>query len=153
MEDVETWTGANFWFSRSAFFLYRSPACLQRSTATTRARVKGKGKGGKHDHDEHERSGARAARFFRREDFAVVQRYYTGPRDLPPGLRKKYYRTGTLPPGWQKKLRPFPPELIRVLPPPVNCEFGYIDGTAIVYDRTTRIILDSIDLIAAIAGR
>jgi hypothetical protein len=115
---------------------------------------KGKDKGGKHDHDEHERSGARAARYFRREDFVVVQRYYTGPRDLPPGLRKKYYRTGTLPPGWQKKLRPFPPELIRVLPPPpVNCEFGYIDGTAIVYDRTTRIILDSIDLIAAIAGR
>lgn len=107
---------------------------------------KGKGKGHQHDHDEH--------RYFRREDYDVVQRYYSGPRDLPPGLRKKYYRTGTLPPGWQKKMRPFPPELIRVLPPPPpNCAFGYIDGVAVAYDRETRIVLDSIDLIAAIAGR
>jgi hypothetical protein len=83
----------------------------------------------------------------------VVQRYYHGPRDLPPGLRKKYYCTGELPPGWQKKMRPFPPELVRVLPPPPpNCERGYIDGVAVVYDRTTRIIVDSIDLIAAISG-
>ena len=36
--------------------------------------------------------------------------------------------------------------------PPPNCERGYIDGVAIVYDRRTRIILDSIDLISAIAG-
>lgn len=25
-------------------------------------------------------------------------------KDLPPGLQKKYARTGELPPGWQKKL-------------------------------------------------
>ena len=26
-------------------------------------------------------------------------------KNLPPGLQKKYERTGDLPPGWQKKLR------------------------------------------------
>jgi hypothetical protein len=90
-------------------------------------------------------------RYFRREDYATIARYYTGPRNLPPGLRKKYYRTGTLPPGWQKKLQPFPPELVRQLPPPPpNCDRGYIDGVTVVYDRTTRVILDSIDLIGAV---
>jgi hypothetical protein len=109
----------------------------------------GKGKGKGHDDDD----GDHDSRHFRREDYVVIERYYGGPRDLPPGLRKKYYRTGKLPPGWQKKMHPFPPELVRQLPPlPPNCERGYVDGVAIVYDRTTRIILDSIDLVSAIAG-
>jgi hypothetical protein len=115
---------------------------------------KGKGKGNNENEQGDDRDGGHDSRHFRREDYAVVQRYYGGPRDLPPGLRKKYYRTGTLPPGWQKKIRPFPPELVRVLPPPPPyCERGYIDGVAVVYDRRTRIIVDSIDLIGAIAGR
>jgi hypothetical protein len=102
----------------------------------------GKGKGPKND-----------SYYFRREDYGPIERYYNGPRDLPPGLRKKYYRTGKLPPGWEKKIQPFPPDLARQLPPPPpNCERGYIDGVAVVYDRNTRIIMDSIDLISAIAG-
>jgi hypothetical protein len=110
---------------------------------------KGKGKGRDKEGPRNEHGP-----YFRREDHGVVMRYYSGPRDLPPGLRKKYQRTGKLPPGWEKKMRPFPPELVRVLPPPPpNCERGYIEGVAVVYDRKTRIILDSIDLIAAIAGR
>ena len=114
---------------------------------------KGKGKGQKNKEEDNDQGGKRDSRYFRRADYGVVQRYYNGPRDLPPGLRKKYYRTGELPRGWQKKIRPFPPELVRALPPPPpNCERGYIDGVAIVYDRRTRIILDSIDLISAIAG-
>jgi hypothetical protein len=113
---------------------------------------KGKGKHNKSDND-NDQGGHEHSRYFRQEDYGAVQRYYSGPRDLPPGLRKKYYRTGKLPPGWQKKIRPFPPELVRVLPPPPpNCERGYIDGVAVVYDRRTRIILDSVDLISAITG-
>jgi hypothetical protein len=108
----------------------------------------GKGKK-KEDDDDHEHD----SRNFRGEDYGVIERYYNGPRNLPPGLRKKYYRTGTLPPGWQSKMQPFPPELVRWLPrPPPNCERGYIDGVAVVYDRKTRVILDSIDLVSAIAG-
>jgi hypothetical protein len=107
---------------------------------------KGKQKGQSDDEDDH-------SRYFRREDYATIERYYTGPRNLPPGLRKKYYRTGRLPPGWQKKLQPFPPDLVRQLPPPPpNCDGGYIDGVAVVYDRTSRVILDSIDLIGAVTG-
>ena len=108
-------------------------------------RGRGRGKGNE---------GNGASPDFRPEDRAAIQRYYSGPRDLPPGLRKKYYRTGKLPPGWEKKMQPFPPELVRVLPPPPpNCERGYIDGVAVVYDRKTRVILDCIDLIAAFSGR
>ena len=117
-------------------------------------RGKGKGKGKDKEERHGGPQGGHDGPYFQRENYAVVERYYSGPRDLPPGLRKKYYRTGKLPPGWQKKIRPFPPELVRVLPPPPpNCAFGYIDGVAVVYDRRTRIILDSIDLISAIAGR
>jgi hypothetical protein len=127
------------------------------STVYLFAKDQGKGKGNgrqnKHEQGENDQGAGKDSRYFRHEDYGAVQRYYGGPRDLPPGLRKKYYRTGTLPLGWQKKIWPFPPELVRVLPPPPpNCERGYIDGVAIVYDRKTRIILDSIDLISAIAG-
>jgi hypothetical protein len=91
--------------------------------------------------------------YFRQQDYGVVENYYQGPRNLPPGLAKKYYRTGTLPPGWEKKLQPFPPTLVQQLPPPPpNCAMGYIDGQAVVYDRTTRVIVDSIDLIGALSG-
>ena len=122
-----------------------SIACL---LAKDKGNGKGKGKG-----KQDRRGGHPDSRYFRNQDYAVVQRYYNGPRNLPPGLRKKYYRTGRLPPGWQKKLRPFPPELIRVLPPPPPyCQFGYVDGVAVVYDRRTRVIVDAIDLISALAG-
>jgi hypothetical protein len=114
---------------------------------------KGKGKGKDKENQQGENQGGDRDSSFRHEDYAAIQRYYTGPRNLPPGLRKKYYRTGKLPLGWEKKMQAFPPELVRVLPPPPpNCERGYIEGVAVVYDRRTRIILDSIDLISAIAG-
>jgi hypothetical protein len=114
----------------------------------------GHGNGNGHGNQDHGPRGGRDSSYFRPEDYGPVRRYYNGPRDLPPGLRKKYYRTGRLPPGWEKKMQPFPPELVRLLPPvPPNCERGYIDGVAIVYNRTTRVILDSLDLINAATGR
>jgi hypothetical protein len=114
---------------------------------------KGKGKGKKKPHEDSRDSDGQSP-YFRHEDLGPIAQYYGGPSNLPPGLRKKYYRTGALHPGWQNKMRPITPELVRRLPPqPPNCEFGYIDGVAIVYDRKTRIILDSIDLIGAAMGR
>ncbi len=108
---------------------------------------------GRYKHEGNGQDDRGESRYFRPEDYGAVRRYYNGPRDLPPGLRKKYYRTGTLPPGWQKKMRPFPPELVRALPPPPpNCGVGYIDGVAVVYNRTTRVILDSIDILGAVTG-
>jgi len=113
---------------------------------------KGKGKGKGKDQDQDGPPPGQAGVYFRREDYAAVQRYYKGPKDLPPGLRKKYYRTGKLPPGWEKKIQPFPPELVRVLPPPPpHCERGYIDGVAVVYDVRTRIIVDFLDVTVVIS--
>lgn len=104
--------------------------------------------------DEHEHGGGRRDGYFRQEDAGYLRQYYGGPVDLPPGLRKKYYRTGKLPPGWSKRIRPFPPALIeRLPPPPAYCDRGYLDGYAVVYDRRTRVIMDVIDLINVATGR
>ncbi len=106
------------------------------------------------DEDEHHRGNGHRGRYFRPEDAIYLRRYYGGPVDLPPGLRKKYYRTGTLPPGWEKRFRPFPPAVIqRLPPPPPYADRGYVDGYAVVYDRRTRAILDVIDLLNAATGR
>src|SRR5262245_46499061 len=46
---------------------------------------------------------------FEPREVRIIREYY-GPRyqSLPPGLQKKYRRTGQLPPGWQKRMEPFP---------------------------------------------
>ncbi|MDQ6700867.1 MAG: hypothetical protein M3Z36_11875 [Acidobacteriota bacterium] len=53
-------------------------------------------KEGKHGHgkNRHDRS-------FRADDRQKHFQYHGRIQNLPPGLQKKYMRTGTLPPGWQ----------------------------------------------------
>ena len=93
------------------------------------------------------------ARYFRGSDYVVLRQHYAGPHDLPPGLRKKYYRNGSLPPGWEKRFQPMPVIVVQELPPvPVYYQRGYIDGYAVVYDRRTRMIIDAVDLISAATG-
>lgn len=109
----------------------------------------GNGHGNGHGKGNNRGNGA----YFRQQDYGALVNYYQGPRNLPPGLAKKYDRTGTLPPGWQKKLQPFPAELVQQLPPPPpNCGYGYIDGQAVLYDRTTQAIVDLVDLTNALTG-
>lgn len=111
------------------------------------------GPGKSHGHG-HGHGRGHVHHYFQERDYPLIERYYRGPRDLPPGLRKKYERTGTLPPGWAKRFEPFPPALMeRLPPPPPNCEMGYFGGRAVVVNRTTRVILDSIDIAAALSGR
>lgn len=113
----------------------------------------GHGRGNDQGEDEGHGRGHGEGRYFRGSDYALLQQYYAGPRDLPPGLRKKYYRTGTLPPGWAKRFQPMPVVLVQQLPPiPEYCERGYVDGYAVVYDRRTRVILDAVDIIGALSG-
>lgn len=58
-----------------------------------------------------------------------------GRGSLPPGLAKKYARTGQLPPGWQKKMEPLPPAIEHRLPPLRRGHHrGVIDGRAVIYD-------------------
>ncbi len=112
----------------------------------------GKQKGGSHDRDDEDDAHHREQghRYFHPEDRVLLSRYYP-VQTLPPGLRKKYARTGSLPPGWQKRVQPLPVAVVEQLPPPPpNCERGYVDGYAVVYDRRTRVILDTVDLIGAV---
>lgn len=109
------------------------------------------GHGHGHDHDHGHKHGH--YRYFQPQDYGMIEGYYHGPRGLPPGLQKKYYRTGTLPPGWEKRFEPFPPSLVyRLPPPPPNCEMGFVDGRAVLFNRKTRVILDAVDIAAALSG-
>ena len=81
---------------------------------------------------------------FEPREVRVIREYY-GPRyqTLPPGLQKRYRRTGQLPPGWQKKMQPFPGVLERQLAVlPAGYERGVIDGHAIIYNPRTQVIFD-----------
>ena len=74
----------------------------------------------------------------------IIREYYTPRyRNLPPGLEKKYRRTGQLPPGWQKKMEPFPVTIERQLQVlPAGYGRGVIDGHAVIYNNRTQVIAD-----------
>jgi hypothetical protein len=81
---------------------------------------------------------------FSSDDVRVIREYYA-PRyqALPPGLQKKYARTGQLPPGWQKKLQPFDPVVERRLVAlPAGYRRGIVDGRAVIMDDRTHVMID-----------
>ncbi len=81
---------------------------------------------------------------FQPREVRIIREYY-GPRyrNLPPGLQKKYRRTGQLPPGWRKKMEPFPMSVERQLAIlPGGYERGVIDGHAVIYNPRTQVIFD-----------
>jgi len=87
--------------------------------------------------------------YFGDKDVQVLGAYYTprAPRSLPPGLAKKYARTGKLPPGWQKKMQPIPVAVERQLVPlPRDYRRGIVDGFAIVYNSRTGVTIDVVAL-------
>ena len=75
-------------------------------------------------------------------DIEIVRRYYAPRyRSLPPGLQKKYARTGQLPPGWQKKMEPLPASVERECAPlPAGYRRGVIDAHAVIYNSRGTII-------------
>ena len=78
-------------------------------------------------------------------DVRVLREYYVPRyRNLPPGLQKKFYRTGQLPRGWQKKLQPIPLVVERQLVVlPYDYRRGVIDGNAVIYAPRTGVIIDA----------
>ena len=81
--------------------------------------------------------------FTSREVTIIRQHYAQRHRRLPPGLQKKYARTGQLPPGWQKKMEPFPDVVERELVVlPSGYRRGVLDGHAVIYDPRTQVIVD-----------
>ena len=74
---------------------------------------------------------------------AIRTHYAPQHRTLPPGLQKKYARTGQLPPGWQKKMQPLPVAVERTLPPlPTGYRRGVIEGHAVIYRASSGTIID-----------
>jgi hypothetical protein len=56
-----------------------------------------------------------------------------------------------LPPGWQKKLQPFPSDIdVRLGPLCGYCGRGVIDGYGVIYDKKTAIIMDVVQLVGDI---
>jgi Ni/Co efflux regulator RcnB len=103
------------------------------------------------EHDDHDRDHDRDGCYFRPQDARLITEYYAPRyRELPPGLRKKYYRTGHLPPGWEKRIEPVPVVVERQLPPlPPDYRRGFIDGNVVVYSPRTGIMVD----VVAVFGR
>ena len=75
----------------------------------------------------------------------IIREYYAPRyRKLPKGLQKKLARTGQLPPGWQKKMQPFPVALERQLVVlPAGYQRGIIDGNAVIYSPRRGVIIDA----------
>lgn len=88
------------------------------------------------DKDKKKKKDDRVVVVFATRDVDVIRSHYRGKhKKLPPGLAKKYARTGQLPPGWQKKMQPLPVALERTLPPlPKGYRRGVIDAHAVIYD-------------------
>ena len=100
----------------------------------------------KHWHEDRKHGNQHC--YFEQQDVLVVREYYEPrARSLPPGLAKKLYRTGHLPPGWEKRMEPLPVAVERrlvVLPPAYRR--GYIDGSVVVYSPQTRVLIDVVSL-------
>src|SRR5919197_3385549 len=119
-----------------------SVACILLASAPALAKHWHEGeKHGKHArHDDHDDDRC----YLESRDVRVITEYYAPRyRALPPGLAKKYARTGHLPPGWERKMEPLPVAVERrlvVLPP--DYRRGVIDGYAVVYNPRTQVIVD-----------
>jgi hypothetical protein len=100
------------------------------------------GKPGKPDKHGRDEERVEAYTHFRAGDSAMIGRHCR-VKSLPPGLQKKLYRTGHLPPGWEKNFAPFPVVVEQQLPPVcVGCRRGLIGNFAVVFDTRTSVILD-----------
>ena len=91
-------------------------------------------------------------RVFSAREIEIIREHYApryanlppGLQNLPQGARKTLARTGTLPPGWQKKMRSFPVTLTRRLPSlPNGYARGAIEGSAVIYSPETSRIIDA----------
>ncbi len=82
--------------------------------------------------------------YFEPHDLRVIREYYApGHHDLPPGLERKLYRTGHLPPGWEARMEPLPVVVERELVPiPAGYRRGMLDGYAVIYSPRTQVVID-----------
>jgi hypothetical protein len=103
------------------------------------------------DNDDHGYKHQAKGCYFEPRETRVITQYYAPRRsELPPGLQKKLYRSGRLPPGWERRMQPLPVVVERQLSPvPAGYSRGYMDGYAVVYSPRTQVVID----IVAVFGR
>jgi hypothetical protein len=101
----------------------------------------------KHWHEDEKHGNARSC-YFQPQEVRIIREYYEPQsRSLPPGIAKKYYRTGHLPPGWAKKMQPLPVAVERQLVVlPRGYRRGYVDGVVVVYAPSTQLVVDVVAL-------
>ena len=70
-------------------------------------------------------------------EIEVIRAHYAPQyRTAPAGLQKKVARGGSLPPGWQTKMQPFPSSIERgLLPLPTGYSRGVFEGHAVIYNK------------------
>ena len=125
-------------------------------SAYAQGKSNGHGKGhdkNKHSDGDYDRDGRDYAYSYSPHDRAELHNWYDNHRgNLPPGLAKK----DRLPPGWEKKMvihqvmpveyreyvRPAPVEIVRILPPPPDCEHVVVGGHIVLMNRKTSVVLD-----------
>ena len=91
------------------------------------------------EHREHR--GYRDRYFSDREVYLVREYYRPHYRYAPRGPRYAYHRSGYLPRGWQRRIRPYPVYVEReVIVLPRGYRRGIIDGHAVVYNSRGMII-------------
>lgn len=96
--------------------------------------------GDKRHRSKHQRVDARQEYrqdgYFRSRDVIVIREYYRPhAQQLPPGLRHRYHRTGYLPRGWARRIRPIPVYVERELAAvPRGYRRGVIDGHVVVHN-------------------
>jgi hypothetical protein len=118
------------------------------AAAPARLSAKDHGHGRKHhDHDDdRDDDGYRGGHRWHSREYVVLDRYYA-PRGLPPGLARRYARTGQLPYGWQKRIQPFPVVIERELPPTgYGCRRGVVGNFGVIYDPRTFFVFDIVVL-------
>ena len=127
--------------SMAAGLLLTAPIAAAPLEATQKAK-----KHSKHErvHSDTRHASAELHVVFSAHDVRVIRQHYAPRyRNLPPGLQKKYRRTGQLPPGWQKKIEPFPAVVERELVVlPSGYRRGVIDGHAVIFNPRTQVIVD-----------
>jgi Ni/Co efflux regulator RcnB len=97
--------------------------------------------------ERHEAQEHRGEYHFRQEDGAKLRQHYKNIEHVDVSHRPQYVAGGRLPADWHHRLHPVPAAIIRELPPPPpGYVFGYMDGYCVVYDPTTLLIADVIDL-------
>ncbi|SPF34617.1 putative integral membrane protein [Candidatus Sulfopaludibacter sp. SbA4] len=93
--------------------------------------------------------GKAAEYHFRPEHAEKLRQNYKHIEKVDVAHRPEYRAGGRLPDDWRKRMHPVPVAVIRELPPlPPGYAAGYFDGYCVVYDPTTLLVADVIDLAA-----